>query len=273
MPMNDSPALESTFSVPKMDCPSEERMIRMALQDVEGVQALTFDLAGRTLTVVHRAPVQEVLQRLVPLGLGASLAASRSAGSGDARGVVPPDDAAEARLLRLLLSINAAMFAVEIVAGFLAQSTGLMADALDMFADAAVYGLSLFAVGRPAAMKLRAAHMAGWLQLMLAALVLGEVVRRFVYGSEPVSGLMMGMGLLALCANVACLVLVARKRDAGAHMKASYIFSANDVIANAGVILAGFLVAVTGSNYPDLVIGVIVGLFVLNGARRILRLR
>jgi Co/Zn/Cd efflux system component len=56
-------------------------------------------------------------------------------------------------------------------------------------------------------------------------------------------------------------------------MKASYIFSANDVIANAGVILAGFLVWVTGTNYPDLVIGVIVALFVLNGARRILRLR
>jgi Co/Zn/Cd efflux system component len=84
---------------------------------------------------------------------------------------------------------------------------------------------------------------------------------------------MMGMGLLALAANVTCLVLVARKRNAGAHMKASYIFSANDVIANAGVILAGFLVWVTGTNYPDLVIGVIVALFVLNGARRILRLR
>jgi Co/Zn/Cd efflux system component len=150
---------------------------------------------------------------------------------------------------------------------------GLMADALDMFADAAVYGLSLYAVGRAAAMKVRAAHVAGWLQLVLAAGVLAEAIRRFAGGSEPVSGLMMGMGLLALAANVYCLVLVARQRDAGAHMKASYIFSANDVIANAGVILAGLLVAVTGSRYPDLAIGLIVALFVLNGARRILRLR
>jgi Co/Zn/Cd efflux system component len=141
-----------------------------------------------------------------------------------------------------------------------------------MFADAAVYGLSLYAVGRCAALKTRAAHTAGWLQLGLALLALGEVVRRFVFGSEPVSGLMMGMGLVALIANAACLVLIAKKRHAGAHMRASYIFSSNDVIANAGVILAGALVAMTGSHYPDLIIGLVVALIVMNGARRILQL-
>jgi Co/Zn/Cd efflux system component len=199
---------------------------------------------------------------------------SGSVGGGDADDEIdPPDNAAEARLLKLLLSINAIMFLVEIVVGFWAQSTGLIADSLDMFADAAVYGLSLYAVGRSAALKTRAAHMAGWLQLALALLALSEVVRRFIYGSEPVSGLMMGMGLIALVANATCLVLIAKKRNAGAHMKASYIFSSNDVIANAGVILAGGLVALTGSAYPDLVIGLIVGLVVLNGARRILQLK
>lgn len=272
--MDEKARIESTFNVPRMDCPSEENMIRMALQDVDGVQSLGFDLSARTLTVVHRAPVQHVLERLEPLGLGAALTASRSVDTcGAPPGGAPSDDAGEARLLWLLLSINAVMFVVEIVVGFLAQSTGLMADALDMFADAGVYGLSLFAVGRAAALKIRAAHVAGWLQLVLAAMVLGEALRRFVYGSEPVSSLMMGMGLMALAANVTCLILVARKRNAGAHMKASYIFSANDVIANAGVIVAGGLVAVTGSNYPDLVIGAVVGLFVLNGARRILSLK
>ena len=94
--MGDTGKLESTFNVPRMDCPSEENMIRMALQDVEGVQALTFDLADRKLTVVHRVPAQEMLERLKPLGLGATLAASRSVGSDDAQELVPPDDAAEA---------------------------------------------------------------------------------------------------------------------------------------------------------------------------------
>jgi Co/Zn/Cd efflux system component len=128
-------------------------------------------------------------------------------------------------------------------------------------------------VGRSAVLKTRAAHMAGWLQLGLALLALAEVVRRFVFGSEPVSGLMMGMGLVALIANATCLVLIAKKRHAGAHMKASCIFSSNDVIANAGVIVAGVLVAVTGSHYPDLIIGLVVGLVVMNGARRILQLK
>jgi len=265
-------AQNSTFSVPKMDCPSEENMIRMALQGVSGVQSLSFDLGARQMTALHSGDAEELLARLKPLGLGAEIVGTCEADAGDDE-IDPPDNAAEARLLWLLLSINAAMFVIEIGVGLWAQSTGLIADSLDMFADAAVYGLSLFAVGRAAAMQTRAAHIAGWLQLVLALGALSEVVRRFVVGSEPVSAVMMGMGLVALVANVTCLVLVARKKNAGAHMKASYIFSANDVIANTGVIAAGALVAVTGSRYPDLVIGTIVGLVVLNGARRILQLR
>lgn len=268
-PAAGEPAKKTTFSIPKMDCPSEENMIRMALQGVDA-QSLAFDLSGRRLTAVHRAPAQELLARLTPLGLGAEIASSEAARMDDE--IDPPDDAVEARVLWILLAINAAMFVLEMGVGLWAQSTGLIADSLDMFADAAVYGLSLYAVGRAAAMKTRAARLAGWLQLALALGALLEVGRRFLYGSEPVSGLMMGMGLVALVANVACLVMVAKKKDAGAHMKASYIFSANDVIANAGVIAAGALVAFTGSRYPDLLIGAIVGLVVLNGARQILRL-
>ena len=142
-----------------------------------------------------------------------------------------------------------------------------------MFADAAVYGLALYAVGHSAQMKLRAAHFAGWLQLALALFALSEVLRRYLFGSEPASTLMMIFGLIALCANVLCLALIARSKDTGAHMKASWIFSANDVIANAGVIVAGLLVAWTGSRYPDLIIGLVIGVVVLNGARKILRLR
>ena len=161
----------------------------------------------------------------------------------------------------------------ELIVGLIAQSTGLIADSLDMFADAAVYGLALYAVGRAAALKMKAAHIAGWLQVVLALGALLEVVRRAVVGSEPASMLMMSIGLVALIANVTCLVLIAKKRDRGAHMTASYIFSANDVIANAGVIVAGVLVAWTGSSYPDLVIGAVIALIVLSGARRILNLR
>lgn len=254
-----------------MDCPSEERLIRLALQDLQGV-SLSFDLAARQLTALHPGPASAVLDRLTPLGLGTELIRSSTV-----EDFVAPQpgagDAAEAGTLKILLGINAAMFVVELVLGLWAQSTGLLADSLDMFADAAVYGLAWYAVGRAAKLKLRVAHVAGWLQVVLALGVLWEVGRRHLHGSEPMSGLMMAIGLLALLANVTCLVLITRQRDRGAHMTASAIFSANDVLANAGVMFAGLLVAWTGSRYPDLVIGALIAVLVLHGARRILALR
>ena len=165
------------------------------------------------------------------------------------------------------------MFVFELALGIVAESTGLIADSLDMFADAVVYGLALYAVGHSTAKKIAAAHVAGWLQVVLALGALVEVVRGFLLGSDPHSLLMWSVGLVALAANVLTLVLVARQRDRGAHMTASYIFTANDVLANLGVIVAGALVWWTGSRYPDLVIGTIIGVAVLHGARRILRLR
>lgn len=264
---------KSTFAVPKMDCPSEENMIRMALGDLSDIRSLSFDLSMREVVIVHRGDADAVLTRLGRLNLGAVLRESVPVSAGQGTAVTKDEDAAEAGTLRILLAINGLMFVFELVLGLFAQSTGLIADSLDMFADAAVYGLALYAVGKAASMKSRAAHVAGWLQLILAVGALSEVVRRFIFGSEPESTLMMGVGLIALVANVTCLVLISKKRDRGAHMTASYIFSANDVIANLGVIAAGILVAWTQSPYPDLVIGTIIGVIVLNGARRILQLR
>lgn len=270
-PGTSSPRQRSRFSVPKMDCSSEENLVRMALADVPGVGQLTFDLPKREFSVIHGGDATAFLPKLQALDLGAALVSTEPLRANEA---TPPatDDAAEARTLKALLAINGAMFLVEILLGIVAQSTGLIADSLDMFADAAVYGLALYAVGRAASMKVKAAHFAGWLQVALAIGALEEVVRRFFVGSDPKSGLMMGVAALALVANAVSLVIISKQRGGGAHMKASYIFSANDVIANAGVILAGALVAWTGSPYPDLFIAVVIAGVVLNGARRILRL-
>lgn len=273
-PGEETTLQQSTFSVPKMDCPSEENMIRMALQGLPDLRSLSFDLSERELAAVHSGDAKALLERLLPLNLGATLRESMPISFQQAAVAADDgEDAAEAKTLRTLLAINGVMFVFELALGLFAQSTGLIADSLDMFADAAVYGLALYAVGRAASMKARAAHMAGWLQLLLALGALFEVGRRFVFGSEPESWLMMAVGLIALLANVTCLVLISKKRDRGAHMTASYIFSANDVIANLGVIVAGVLVAWTNSPYPDLTIGTVIGIIVLNGARRILQLR
>ena len=178
---------------------------------------------------------------------------------------------AERRVLITLMAINGVMFIAEFLLGWLGQSTGLIADSLDMLADALVYATSLYAVGRAASIKRTAARLSGWLQIVLACLVLIDVARRGWFGSEPVGAWMIGVAAVALIANVSCLWLIRKHRDGEVHMRAAWIFSANDVIANAGVILAGVLVLATGSRWPDLVIGLIVALVVLSGGIRILR--
>ncbi|KGM07678.1 Cobalt-zinc-cadmium resistance protein CzcD [Methylophaga thiooxydans] len=266
----------SEYKVPKMDCPSEEGMIRMALDGIEPGVILEFDTPNRKVRIFHGDNATTIESRMQSLDLGATLEKTEPVLDEELTNVLDAEETSsqqEAGILKWLLAINAILFVTELFVGWWAESTGLIADSLDMFADAAVYGVSLYAVGYSANKKLRAAHFSGWLQLILAVGVLAEVLRRFLYGSEPLSSIMIMMGLIALAANVTCLLLIAKKRHAGAHMKASWIFSANDVIANSGVILAGLLVSWTGSHYPDLIIGLVIGLIVMNGARRILQLR
>lgn len=180
-------------------------------------------------------------------------------------------DKLERKTLLALLYINAFMFVTELIAGWLAQSTGLIADSLDMLADAAVYGLSFYAVGKGVFHQAKAAQISGYLQIILGIGVLFEVVRRLLFGSEPQSILIISIGAVALAANIICLVLISKHRDGGVHMRASWIFSTNDVIANLGVILSGVLVAVMGSRFPDLIVGTIISLIVIRGGIKILK--
>jgi Co/Zn/Cd efflux system component len=267
------PLRRSVFRVPKMDCPAEESLVRTALDGAEGVRRLELDLPSRSLTVWHAGEAGPLLELLDGLRLGARLERSEDVEeTALPRASGPATDAAEARTLWTVLAVNAAMFLVEGVAGWVGESTGLLADGLDMLADALVYGVALYAVGREAALKRRAARLCGWLQMVLAVAALAEVMRRAIFGSEPAPPLMAGVSVLALAANVTSLWLVARHREGGVHMKATYICTTNDVLANLGVILAGGLVAWTGSAVPDLVIGTTIAAVVLRGAIRILKL-
>ena len=179
-------------------------------------------------------------------------------------------DQSQRQVLYWLLGINATMFVIEMGIGLLADSTALIADSLDMLADAVVYGVALYAIGKSLLHKANAARISGFFQMARGVLIIIDIVRRSIYGSEPVSGLMMAMGAVALVANVICLVIIRKQRNEEVHMRASWIFSANDVIANLGVIFAGVLVFWLDSRWPDLVIGVIVSCVVLRGAKMIL---
>ena len=147
-------------------------------------------------------------------------------------------DNALKRVLILLFAINGAMFIVELIVGLWADSSGVIADSLDMLADALVYGISLYAIGRSAAIKVGAARWSGWFQILLAGGILLDVIRRAILGSEPESLPMLVVSVCALGANAYCLVLLSKHRDGEVHMRASWIFTRSDVIANAGVIVA-----------------------------------
>ena len=173
-------------------------------------------------------------------------------------------------VLILLLAINGVMFIGEIIAGIIGDSTALIADSLDMLADATVYAIGLYAVGRSLLVKAKAAHISGVFQIVLGLGVLFDIVRRAFIGSEPESVLMIAVGIVALIANVVCLMLIYKHRQGEVHMRASWVFSKNDVIANLGVITGGLLVGYTGSSYPDLIIGLLIAVIVVRGGFQII---
>ena len=252
-----------------MDCPSEERMIRMKLEGLTNIESLEFDLPGRTLEVCHTDGYDNLLAALNSLDLDTKVVSSEPTEAVRIKG----SQRQERRVLWQVLAINFFFFALEILTGFIAGSMGLVGDSLDMLADSIVYALSLFAVGGTVARKKRIAGAAGYFQLALAVLGFAEVIRRFVgHGETPDFQLMIIISLLALVGNAICLYLLQKSKSQEAHMQASMIFTSNDVIVNLGVIVAGVIVYLTASNLPDLTVGTIVFILVGRGAYRILQL-
>lgn len=183
---------------------------------------------------------------------------------------VSTEQASQLQTVKIVLAINLAMFAVEMIAGILAESTGLIADSLDMLADGAVYGLTLYAIGHTQREKKFAATVAAIAQFVLALWLAFEVVRRFLGGSDPIGWAMIGVSALAFSANYVSLLLLEKYKTGEAHLKAAWIFTKYDVLANLGVIISGALVLWLGTNLPDLVIGAILAVLVFYGTFEIL---
>ncbi|MBN8888509.1 MAG: cation transporter [Rudaea sp.] len=178
---------------------------------------------------------------------------------------------AERRVLRLALGLNATMFAIGSVVGLVAQSMGLIADALDMLADASAYGIALAAWQRSAGFKANAATLSGTLLLLLGLSVVAGVAWRGVMGSHPDGGWMIAIAFVSLIVNATVLRLLGRFRQGEVHLRATWLFTRVDVIANLAVIASGCLVWALRSPVPDLVIGAAIALYVLKEAVSILR--
>lgn len=177
---------------------------------------------------------------------------------------------AQRRVLRIAFALNGTMFVVGLVAGLLGQSSSLIADSLDMLADASAYAIALGAVGRSTRFKAGAATLSGSLLLLLGVVVLVDVGRRALLGSQPESLVMMAVAFVSFLVNANVLRMLGRYREGEVHLRATWIFTRVDVIANVGVMLSGLLVLLTGSRFPDLVVGGAIGIYVIKEAIEIL---
>ena len=260
---------KTQFEITKMDCPSEENLIRMKLNGISGIAHLDFDIPNRKLTVFHTGEIDPIEKSIFELNLGGKKISSEKTEQTDSQ-----ENTNQKKLLWTVLGINFSFFLIEMTTGLISKSMGLVADSLDMLADSFVYGISLFAVGGSLSRKKRVAKLAGYFQITLALIGFVEVLRRF-FGAEKVPDFstMIVVSIFALLANGICLYLLQKSKSREeAHMKASMIFTSNDVIINLGVITAGILVLWLDSNKPDLIIGTIVFGLVIQGALRILKL-
>lgn len=256
---------KSQYKIKELDCPSELNLIKTKL----GTKAygLEADFEKRELWVYHQAEAQEISQIIDELKLGSKCLQSIEAEA------PPSGKNQERKALWWVLILNFSFFLIEVGAGIWSGSMGLAADGLDMLADALVYGISLWAINESFKQQARVAQIAGYLQITLALLGFAEVLRRFFKPPEtPQFDTMIWVSLAALAANALSLYLLRQSGSQKTAMKASMIFTSNDILINIGVILSAVGVYYLESAWPDLVIGSLVFLVVMWGARRILAL-
>jgi Co/Zn/Cd efflux system component len=261
---------KTLFKIHKIDCPSDEQLIRTKLSSFKNIAKLSFDLNNRFLTIYHNENTDILIDNINQLNLDAILLDETLT---DEVEFDVNNDQYQKNLLIKVFIINILFFIIEIIAAYIANSMGLLADSLDMLSDAFVYSLALLAIGKKYNTKKKVALTAGFLQLFLAILGFYEVFKRFIYNQYiPSYKIMIIISVLALIANLFSFMILNKDKSNEIHINASKIFTSNDIIANIGVLLAAIIVNLTNSNIPDLIIGTIVFYLVLRGSISILKL-
>ncbi len=166
------------------------------------------------------------------------------------------------RSLWIVIALNVGYGAVEMIGGFLAGSQALKADALDFLGDGLITLLGVLAIGWSLLWRARSALIQGLFLGALGSGVLANTTWR-VFAQQPVEAELMGaLALVALAVNVGAALVLVPHRAGDANVRAVWLFSRNDAIGNAAVVVAAVLVGWTGTSWPDLVIAfAIAGLF------------
>ena len=252
-----------------MDCASEENLIRIKLDEISSITNLNFDIPNKKLTVFHSGEIDQIEKFIIELNLGGKKISTEQTDQTNLE-----EYSNQKRILSTVLGINFTFFIIEMTTGIISKSMGLVADSLDMLADSFVYAISLFAVGGNLKTKKQIAKISGYFQITVAIIGFIEVIRRFVTEEKlPNIWTMIIVSTFAIIANGICLYILQRSYSKEeAHIKASMIFTSHDVIINLSIIISGLLVNWFSSNKPDLIIGTIVFILVIQGAFRILKL-
>lgn len=185
-----------------------------------------------------------------------------------------PEAAQDPRYRRILwasLVINAAMFAVELGAGFSSNSVSLLADAIDFLGDAANYGVSLAVLSMALTWRAKAALLKGASMLGFGVFVLARAVWVAKTGTVPEAATMGSIGFLALIANVAVALMLYAYRTGDANMRSVWLCSRNDAFGNIAVMLAALGVLGTGTAWPDLAVAVVMASLAIWGGASVIR--
>ena len=181
----------------------------------------------------------------------------------------PDKLAPQAKILRLALGLNLALFVIGMGAGLIAHSSALIADSLDMLADGVAYAIALIAQRRGPAFKVGAARASGFVLAALGCAVLADAARRVVFGTAPDGTIMIVIASLSFATNLYVFRSLGAIKGEGVHLHATWIFTRADVIANLCVILAGLVVRFSGFGYLDPIVGAGIAIYILFEAREI----
>ncbi len=173
------------------------------------------------------------------------------------------------RILRWVIAINLGAFVVVASGGVLAGSASVAANALDFLADGATYALSLWAIGKSVAVRSGAALVKGASLGLLGLSVLGFAIWRLIVGAPPEALAITGLGLFGAAANLVAAILLAKYRDGDANVRSVWLCTRNDLIQCIGVAVTGVAVWLTGSRWPDLIVGLGLAAIFLRSAYQI----